>query len=250
MSKMRELMLKMRECEHLFTVQHTDYGKGMASIYDGLTYDKYPWEGLGLSDRRAYREYDAFMITKSLFMISLYAIYGDVSNIKRKGIYNNYNEYKDKLKAFCEYKITNFKDFCVCQIPGAHFVARKEIQKYHYKGTNNEAPSGYGRKSLYRPEWHEAGSIKIDNPEEVQSKLFTWKEALAIYNYYHSHYITHRNEIWWEEMLASGYADNRWSGEMSVAREWGILYEHFLLLYDQDYILNGEDQNGIPKIRR
>ena len=35
----------------------------MDKIYDGLTFDKYPWEHLATADRLSYRSYDMFMIT-------------------------------------------------------------------------------------------------------------------------------------------------------------------------------------------
>ena len=118
--------------EYLKTVQHSSYGIGMDRIYDGLTFDKYPWEHLGTGDRLNYRAYDMFMITKCLFMINLYAAYGSgLSDIKKEGIYNNYNSYKPQLKQFCEFTVANPDEFRVCQIPGAHFVMHKEIQKYN-----------------------------------------------------------------------------------------------------------------------
>ena len=58
--------------EYLTTVEHTGYGKGLDRIYDGLVFDKYPWEHIGVGDRKSYRAYDLTMIAKSLFMISLY----------------------------------------------------------------------------------------------------------------------------------------------------------------------------------
>ena len=112
--------------EYLNTVQHSSYGTGMAAIYDGLTFEKYPWEHLGIGDRQTYRANDMIMIAKCLFMINLYAAYGGGSDIKKEGIYNNYNEQKPKLKEFCEFKVTNPDKFLVCQIPGAHFIMHKE----------------------------------------------------------------------------------------------------------------------------
>ena len=127
--------------EYLKTVQHSSYGIGMDRIYDGLTFDKYPWEHLGTGDRLNYRAYDMFMITKCLFMINLYAAYGSgLSDIKKEGIYNNYNSYKPQLKQFCEFTVANPDEFRVCQIPGAHFVMHKELQKYNFCGANNKCP--------------------------------------------------------------------------------------------------------------
>ena len=59
--------------EYLNTVQHSSYGTGMAAVYDGLTFDKYPWEHMGTGDRQTYRANDMIMIAKCLFMINLYA---------------------------------------------------------------------------------------------------------------------------------------------------------------------------------
>ena len=89
--------------EYLKSVQHSSYGTGMDRIYDGLTFDKYPWEHLGTGDRQDYRAYDMIMIAKSLFMINLYAAYGGLSDIKKEGLYNNYNSCKPTLKEFCEF---------------------------------------------------------------------------------------------------------------------------------------------------
>ena len=168
--------------EYLKTVQHSSYGTGMAAIYDGLTFEKYPWEHMGIGDRQNYRAYDMIMIAKSLFMINLYAAYGGLSDIQKGGLYNNYNNCKPTLKEFCEFKVSNPDKFRVCQIPGAHFIMHKEIQYYDYKGNNNEAPdlNKYGKEVCYRPEWHKAGKIKIENPKELLSKLIYKKEAEAI----------------------------------------------------------------------
>ena len=188
--------------EYLKTVQHSSYGIGMDRIYDGLTFDKYPWEHLGTGDRLNYRAYDMFMITKCLFMINLYAAYGSgLSDIMKEGIYNNYNSYKPQLKQFCEFTVANPDEFRVCQIPGAHFVMHKEIQKYNYY-KNNKTPDLRYSEAAYRPEWHEAGSIKIDNPKELKEKLIRHAEAKAIHEYYESLY--NKKDIWWYEMLVEG----------------------------------------------
>ena len=188
--------------EYLKSVQHSSYGTGMDRIYDGLTFDKYPWEHLGTGDRQDYRAYDMIMIAKSLFMINLYAAYGGLSDIKKEGLYNNYNNCKPTLKEFCEFTVTNPDEFRVCQIPGAHFVMHKELQKYNYCGKKNKAPDLRDRNSAYRPEWHEAGSIKIDNPKSLREKLIRHAEATAIRKYYESLY--NKEKIWWYEMLVEG----------------------------------------------
>ena len=36
--------------EYLNTVQHSSYGTGMAAIYDGVTFDKYPWATARLTE--------------------------------------------------------------------------------------------------------------------------------------------------------------------------------------------------------
>jgi len=188
--------------EYLKSVQHSSYGTGMDRIYDGLTFDKYPWEHLGTGDRQDYRAYDMIMIAKSLFMINLYAAYGGLSDIKKEGLYNNYNNCKPTLKEFCEFTVANPDEFRVCQIPGAHFVMHKELQKYNYCGKKNKAPDLRDRNSAYRPEWHEAGSIKIDNPKSLREKLIRHAEATAIRKYYESLY--NKEKIWWYEMLVEG----------------------------------------------
>ncbi len=204
--------------EYLTSVRHSTYGTGMDRIYDGLTFEKYPWEHLGFGDRQSYRAYDMFMITKCLFMINLYSTYGELSDIRKNGLYKNYNTYKDKLKGFCEFKVANPDEFRVCQIPGAHFVMHKQLQKYSYYQKNSTKVSGdlflwngevphpdlYGRDAVYRPEWHEAGKIKIENPEELKSKLITTKEILAIYNYYSAvKGFFEKFEHLWMDMLVS-----------------------------------------------
>lgn len=188
--------------EYLKSVQHATYGTGMAAIYDGLTFEKWPWEHMGIVDRQKSRAYDMIMIAKSLFMINLYAAYGGLSDIKKEGLYNNYNNCKPTLKEFCEFKVSNPDKFRVCQIPGAHFIMHKEIQYYNYKGNNNEAPdlNKYGKEVCYRPEWHKAGKIKIENPKELLSKLIYKKEAEAIFNYYKP-----TGEMMWPDVLAKGH---------------------------------------------
>ena len=195
--------------QYLTTVQHSKYGKGMDKIYDGMTYDKYPWEHLGTSDRTSYRGYDMLMITKSLFMISLYSTYCGISNAKKGMLYDNYFNYKPKLLEFCKFNVTNPDKYRVCQIPGAHFVMRKELQKYNYYGKDGKSPfSGVtptwlaNREIAYRPEWHEAGTPKIDNPKEVMAKLIRNSEAKIIQEYYKSLY--KQEKIWWTKMLVDG----------------------------------------------
>ena len=189
--------------EYLKSVQHATYGTGMAAIYDGLTYEKYPWEHLGTGDRQNYRAYDMIMIAKSLFMINLYAAYGGLSDIKKEGLYNNYNNCKPTLKEFCEFKVANPDEFRVCQIPGAHFVMHKELQKYNFCGADKKRPqeSHYGNNdAAYFPEWHEKGKIKIENPKELKSKLITRDEADAIFKYY----APNNEKIWWTNMIVNG----------------------------------------------
>ncbi len=200
--------------EYLKTVQHSSYGTGMAAVYDGLTFDKYPWEHMGTGDRQTYRANDMIMIAKCLFMINLYAAYGGGSDIKKEGIYNNYNEQKPKLKEFCEFKVSNPNKFLVCQIPGAHFIMHKEIQKYDYRGKDvqisqtdvlKEAPNPrIEEDAVYRPKWHVAGSIKIENPKELKEKLIIKEEIQAIYKYFQSAVYPNAKEIYWYNMLIEG----------------------------------------------
>ena len=225
--------------EHLKTVQHSSYGIGMDRIYDGLTFDKYPWEHLGTDDRLNYRAYDMFMITKCLFMINLYAAYGSgLSDIMKEGIYNNYNSYKPQLKQFCEFTVANPDEFRVCQIPGAHFVMHKELQKYNYCGKDNKAPDNRDRNSVYRPEWHEAGSIKIDNPQELKEKLIRVSEATAIYKYYQSLY--NKERIWWYEMLVEG--GEKAAGAVYSKKPSGVSNNRLGLL---SYLHDQPQDNGI-----
>ena len=188
--------------EYLTTVQHSTYGTGMDKIYDGIIYDKYPWEHLGTEDRKSYRGNDLLMITKCLFMICLYSTYCDLDDIDKKALYNNYNAYRPQLEKFCEFTVANPDEFRVCQIPGAHFVMHKEIQKYNYCGKDNKAPNVRDRYSAYRPEWHEAGSIKIDNPQELKEKLIRNAEARTIHKYYQSLY--NKRDFRWHEILVKG----------------------------------------------
>ena len=189
--------------EYLKTVQHSSYGTGMAAIYDGVTFEKYPWEHIGIGDRQTYRANDMILIAKCLFMINLYAAYGGGSDIKKRGIYNNYNDQKPKLKEFCEFKVSDPNKFLVCQIPGAHFIMHKELQKYNFCGPKKECPDPkrYGSSdAAYNPKWHQAGSIKIENPKELKSKLITSDEATAIFKYY----APNKEETWWTNMIVEG----------------------------------------------
>ncbi len=234
--------------EYLKSVQHSSYGTGMDRIYDGLTFDKYPWEHLGTGDRQDYRAYDMIMIAKSLFMINLYAAYGGLSDIKKEGLYNNYNSCKPTLKEFCEFTVANPDEFRVCQIPGAHFVMHKELQKYNYCGKDNKAPDMRDNDAAYRPEWHEAGSIKIDNPKSLKEKLIRHAESEAIIKYYESLY--NKKYIWWYEMLVKGgekAAGAVYSKEPSGVRD----NKPGLLLYFHDQPQNNgiHDFAGILEIR-
>ena len=206
--------------EYLTTVEHTDFGKGMDRIYDGLVFNKYPWEHIGVGDRKNYRAYDLTMIAKSLFMISLYSTYGGLNNIEQKGLYNSYKAHKPQLKAFSEFKISDPNKFLVCQIPGAHFIMHKEIQKYNYYGKDRQAPNPhtYGWDAVFTPEWHEAGSIKIENPKELKSKLIREGEAKAFYKYYHSAVFSNQESISWTKMLVGG-DDNKLAAGAVLAKQ-------------------------------
>ena len=173
--------------KYITTVQHSTYGTGMDRIYDGLTYDKYPWEHMGTGDRLSYRSYDLTMIAKSLFMITLYATYGGLSDVEKEGLYNIYSDYTTKFLAFCDFKVTNPDKFLVCQIPGAHFAMDRELQEYKYfNGVGSDAPDPkrYGPDAIYMPRWHFRGKIKIDNPAELREKLIPRFKMNAILNYY------------------------------------------------------------------
>ena len=222
--------------EYLKTVQHSSYGTGMDRIYDGVTFDKYPWEHLGIGDRQDYRAYDMIMIAKSLFMINLYAAYGGLSDIKKEGLYNNYNNCKPTLKEFCEFKVSNPDKFRVCQIPGAHFVMHKELQKYNFCGADKKRPQEkhYGNNdTAYFPEWHEKGKIKIENPKELKSKLITRDEADAIFKYY----APNNEKIWWTNMIVNGNT----AGGAAYAQAPSY-DEPCLMLYDPQ---NRNNDNGL-----
>ena len=228
------LKLTWQYIDYLTTVQHSTYGTGMDKIYDGMTFDKYPWEHMGTDDRLNYRAYDAFMITKCLFMITLYATYADLSDIKKEGIYKNFTSNIDKLKGFCEFNVTNPDEFLVCQVPGAHFVMHKELQKYNYKGKNNEVPHPaiYSHMAVYRPEWHEAGSIKIDNPYELRSNLLRVQDALAIYKYYKSAVYSNSNFEWSDVFVST---DNKGAGAVYAKQPDNKTHGSIrFLLYDPD----------------
>ena len=202
--------------EYLTTVEHTDFGKGMDRIYDGLVFNKYPWEHIGVGDRKNYRAYDLTMIAKSLFMISLYSTYGGLNNIEQKGLYNSYKDYKPKLKAFSEFKISDPDKFRVCQIKDAHFIMHKEIQKYNYHKYGDSKAPNYKVldyfEIVFRPEWHEAGSIKIENPKELKSKLIYDVEMKTLYNYYKSAFYSNQDKIWWTKMLVGDDASKQPGG--------------------------------------
>ena len=244
------LKLTWEYIDYLTTVEHSKYGTGMDKIYDGLTLEKYPWEHFGVGDRQSYRAYDMFMITRCLFMINLYATYADgLPTIKKEVLYENYDSYKKKFQEFCEFKVANPEEFLVCQIPGAHFVMHKELQKYNYKGKNNEVPHPdlYGQLAIYRPEWHEAGTVKINNPTELQSKLIHPSEMKAIYNYYRSadKAFADKNYLLWMYILVS-YQDNKLVAGAKFSQEpvyYSFPYFPVLMLYEPD--LKQNPINGV-----
>ncbi len=124
-------------------------------------------------------------------------------------------------------------------LSGAHFVMRKEIQKYNYKGKNNEAPHPaiYGKYAIYRPEWHEAGSIKIESPYTLRSKLISVKEALAIYDYYRSAVypkgVDWDGVIYWIHVLVS--ADKSAGAVLAMQPEYSFRFSEILLLSDTNF---------------
>ena len=236
------LKLTWEYIDYLSTIEHSKYGVGMAKIYDGLTLEKYPWEHFGVGDRQNYRSYDMFMITRCLFMINLYATYADgLSTIKKEVLYENYDTYKKKFQKFCEFQVANPDEFLVCQIPGAHFVMHKELQKYNYKGKNNECPHPdvYGHLAIYRPEWHEAGTVKIENPTELRSKLIHPSEMEAIYKYYRSAVKEFADDSYllWGKILVRHSANKLVAGAKYAQEPGFYSYPDFptLMLYEPDF---------------
>ena len=237
-SNNKYINLTWQYMEYLTTVQHSTYGTGIDKIYDGMIYDEYPWEHLGTEDRKCYRGNDLLMITKCLFMICLYSTYCDLDDIDKKALYKNYNAYRPQLEKFCEFTVANPDEFRVCQIPGAHFVMHKELQKYNYCGKDNKAPDVRDRNSAYRPEWHEAGSIKIDNPKELEEKLIRNAEARTIHKYYQSLY--NKRDFWWHEILVKG--GEKAAGAVYSKEPSGVKNNKLGLLL---YIHNDPQNNGI-----
>lgn len=213
--------------EYLATVQTSYYGKGMAAIYDGLTFDKYPWEHIGINDRKNYRAYDMFIISKCLFMINLYAAYGGLSTKRMEGLYELYNNKKPTLKAFCEFNVSDPQKYRVCQIKGAHFIMHKQLQKYYYGGYGTEAPvpDVYGHNALYLPRWHKNGKIKINNPEELKQKLIRISEMSAVFQYFSPRQYSSMS---WTKILVDG--DNAAGADYAVKP--GKQDLPYLLLYN------------------
>lgn len=230
--------------DYITTVAHSVYRTtGMDQIYDRLTFDKYPWEHLGIGDRQYYRAYDLFMITKCLFMISLYYNYGGLDNDDKNNLDSQFQTYNPPLKRFCNFKVADPNKFLVCQIKGAHFIMHKELQKYNYCGPDNKCPhpdlyGGYD--ALYRPEWHQAGSVKIDNPKELKSKLISVNEAYAIYEYYKAIY--KQENIHWADMLVEHKIDNNnvaGGADYALAPKPNNEALTFLMLHDTESWANG-----------
>jgi hypothetical protein len=138
----------------------------------------------------------------------------------------------------------------------------KQLQKYHYYQKNSTKVSGdlflwngevphpdlYGRDAVYRPEWHEAGKIKIENPEELKSKLITTKEILAIYNYYSAvKGFFEKFEHLWMDMLVSKDNSKISGGAEYPKKSVGALPPYWprLLLIELDSQKN--TTNGVRK---
>lgn len=208
--------------KYITTVEHSSYGTGLDKIYDGMTFDKYPWEHMGVGDRQSYRNYDLSMIAKGLFMIALYAQYGGLTDVQKQGLYNVYFSYTPQLNAFSKFSVTDPDKFRVCQIPGAHFVMHRELQEFNYVGSGSEAPDPrvYGSDAIYMPKWHVAGNIKISNPAEMRKKLIPWFKADAILKYFGSQYS-------WVNTLIEGHQN---SGGATCTNKPGA--NATLLLYD------------------
>ena len=239
--------------KYLTTVKHSKYGTGMDKIYDGLTFEKYPWEHMGIGDRKNYRAFDLTTIAKCLFMIDLYSTYGGLDEKDQKGLYNIYKEYKKDLYDFCSFNIADPDKFLVCQIENAHFVMHKELQKYNFK---SKCPLKYGKEGAFRPEYHEAGSVKIENPKEVISKLITLDEAKALFKYYKSAFYPQEEKVWWYKFMVEGTKikdkennDIEMAGGAVYAMKPSVGYnnEHLLVLgHANTGVLGGA---GLPQLR-
>ena len=228
--------------KYITTVQHSTYGKGMDRIYDGLTYDKYPWEHIGIGDRLSYRSYDLTMIAKSLFMITLYATYGGLSDVEKEGLYNIYSSYTPKFLAFCDFKVSNPDKFLVCQIPGAHFVMYRELQEYKYfNGVGSDAPDPrcYGPDAVYMPRWHWRGSVKIENPAELREKLIPRFKMDNILKYYGTS---------WIDALIDGhqYSGGATCEDHPRKTETGTGYSYLLLWNNEKGANNGASTSWMP----
>ena len=227
--------LTWQYAEYITTVTHSKYGTGMDKIYDGITYEKYPWEHLGIGDRNTYRAYDLVMLSKCIFMISLYAQHCQTNKVIKRGYYKNFDKYRESLLAYSKFNIADPNKFIVCQIPGAHFIMHKELQKYHFCGPKKECPDPrrYGYDAAYNPKWHQAGNVKIENPKELKSKLITSDEADAIFKYY----APNNERTWWTNMIVEG----KTAGGAVYAQN-PQFKEPFLMLFDPQ---NRNNDNGV-----
>lgn len=83
------------------------------------------------------------------------------------------------------------------------------------------------------PKWHEAGSIKIENIEELKTKLIRMKEMSAICNYYNPNNDVRMS---WTKMLV----DNNNNAGGAVYAKAPTCSEPLLLLYNhEDLTSNG-----------
>ena len=131
----------------------------------------------------------------------------------------------------------------------------KEIQKYNYYGKDGKAPNeNLGCTVLYRPEWHEAGSIKIENPQVLLSKLITITEHNAIFDYYKGEVYKNQDGIWWYNMLVEGKGNNIAGGAVLAKKPADFAY--FLMVHNEAQgALNGLNvftgyKEGYPPIVR
>ena len=99
---------------------------------------------------------------------------------------------------------------------------------FHYAAPH---PIQQGAEVVFRPEWHEAGSIKIDNPKEVKEKLIRTNEAKTIHQYYEKVY--NQEYVWWTQILVDG--DKSPAGAVYAKNPSGVKdNQPCLMMYNED----------------
>ncbi len=156
-------------------------------IYDIYTFNCVPWAIMGYDFRQGLRACDLALIHSNAQMAMMYAsIHHWENDLIHKNDVAKLNEKYQKFLKFCDANPVDVTDNVVCQIPGAHFVMKKDLI---YRNYNIPPMNWYTVGSrFYHDESTTADLVYYGgmnmSVQQFKQKQITPNELTSIVNYY------------------------------------------------------------------